>query len=470
MLLLLIHAVMVSEAHGDWNTTFIPTAGLGLEYDSNVFFENRNEDSSFSYRGDVSIPFRAETTASTLGLSYRGSYNDYFSFSDVDEFNQFINFDASHDLTRRLRLSFSDGYSIIENADRVLASQSSEGETGIIFRKDDRKANFATASANYSLTQKSSLRLSYTNSFYRFDRPESYDSKSNSGTVSYYYGLNPQNTFFATASARKSDYDRSDRQVTQNAVYTLTGFTLSGTGVYRLSFTDEFDESKVYSGSIGWEYDYSPTLSLTLSVGATEVEDTTELVSLVSGGADIPVPHSLPVGSLVQYTVFGASPQTQISPAEFNGIVVLQNVAFNTTDDSKKNSGLIYDLNVQKTFSRSSLTMGVSRNTQQRGSQGGTSLRDAVNVHYNYRFSDRLSAFLRGLYTRNRTDEEFFDDEYETYRAGVGADYRITRNLTSSLYWYHTEQTRDLESASTGPRTERDIVSLLFTYEWNLMR
>jgi predicted porin len=190
----------------------------------------------------------------------------------------------------------------------------------------------------------------------------------------------------------------------------------------------------------------------------------------VSGGADIPVPHSLPVGSLVQYTVFGATPPTQISPAESNGTVTLQNIAFNTTDDSKKNSGFIYDLSIEKTFRVSSLTLGLSRSTQLRGSQGGTSLRDAVNAHYIYRFSDRFDAFLRGLYTRNRTDEEFFDDEYETYRAGVGANYRITRNLRSSLYWYHTEQRRDLGSASTGPRTERDIVSLLFTYEWNLMR
>ncbi len=459
----LIQAAVTAPVYAEWNYTFLPTISLGLEYDPNVYSTASNQESDFNYQATITFPFHATSPATDLGLNYRTSRFQYSSLQEANYGNHYITLNASHKLTQRLSLSLSDSFASMKDADRFLRAGVSGTESDIIVQQVRNKSNSVTGSMSYSLSPKAFISLSATNSFFRYSLPAYYDSSGNGGTISYNYSLDAKNTVFTSISMNKSNYERSDLELRQSAVYRPIGPNL-----YELVFNSEFDRSNNKSAHIGWTHRFSSTLNTSLSIGTSRTEDIIKNLSLVSGGG-IEVPHYLPNGSIVQYNI--GSTVGGFAVALTDMPIVIPGVGIEPiSDDSQKSSGLVYNLTINKNFRASSLSMSLDQNTYQRSAYGGTSVRQSYSAAYNHQLSDRLSAFLNGHYDENKTDSAFFEDRYNTLRLGTGLNYSITRDFTSRLSWNHTEQKRKLQGAVSGPRIERDLISLVFTYQWPLER
>ncbi|MEK6777186.1 MAG: hypothetical protein AABY87_09930 [bacterium] len=466
----MIQTATAFQSHAEWNYTFIPTASLGLEYDNNVYWSQSNEQSDFNYQGTITLPVHATSPATDLNLSYRTTRFEYFSLPENNYGNHYITLNASHNLTQRLRLSLSDSFASMKDSDRLLRSEDSNIASDIIVEKVRNDSNSLTGSMEYSLSPKASISLSATDSLSRYSIPTLYDSSGKQGAFTFNYILDPLNTIFTSISANTSNYERSDLELKQNALYSPLGYNpFSGSLSFGLFFNSEFDRSENKSAYIGWTHHFSSTLNASLYIGTRKTEDITKNLSLVAGGG-VEVPHDLPDGSLVYYTI-DSIPQPFPAVALTGKLINIPGAAIKpVSEDSQKSSGLIYNLTVDKTFQGSDLSLSFDQSTNQRAAYGGTSVIRSYGAKYNHRLSARLSAFLNGRYSQNKNESDSLQDNYHTLRIGTGFSYSMTRNLSSSLSWNHTVQKRDLQGAVTPPRTERDVVALLFTYKWPLER
>lgn len=465
-ILLLLQETLAGSARAEWDTTFMPTFSAGMEYDSNIFFTPSREESDLNYQGTLLLPFTASSPDTHLGLSYRTTRFQYLSKTSADYGNHFVNFDVDHSLTPRLKFSLSDAYSTTKDSDRVLRSAAGEGETGILVDRVRRKANSVTGTLSYLLSRRFSINLSGYNMLYRYSLPIYYDTLTNGGNLSLTYVLDPKNTFSLSMGIYNSDYSRNDRQLTENAVFSF------GTTFYALGFNSEFTRSRNTTASLGWTHRFSPTLNINFALGARKTRDRTDPLSLIAKtGRTVEIPNSLSLapGTPVVFSVEGSS-LLYSTFVTSSGKIILKDVALKTTEDTATNSGLVYTVGLEKTFVSSALSLTFSQDVSARAAFGGTTVRRNVSAHYNDRFSERLSTFYDLRYDRNEYESSLRNDIYKTLRGGIGLRYAMTRNLSSTLSWYHTVQKRELEGAKTSPRTDRDVATLVLTYVWPLVR
>lgn len=452
-------------AFAEWNYTFIPTASMNLEYDSNIFYTARDKKNDFNYQGSVVFPFHATSPASDLTFTYRTSRFQYRSVQNANYGNHFLDFSAAHTLSPRLRLSLSDRYSITKDSDRVFRSGSIEGETGIIAERSKRKSNSVTGGINYSLTTRSSLSISGTNSFYRYSNAIQYDSKSNGANLSYNYVLSPKDTLFTTVSYFNSNYSRNTRRLNENALYVFNGL------FNELFFNSEFDRARNTSAYIGVTHHFSPTLDVTFHTGARKTKNTTLTLYLQeTPGSSVTITNTLP-NTLAQYTLTKAD-GTTAKPFELSdnsGALTIPDAEIATNDDSEKTSGVVYSLSITKTFSVATLTFSFDQDVISRNTFGGTAERQSYNTSFTYRFSKRISAYFNGGYDKNTQESDIRNDQYKTLRIGLGGNFAITRNLSSRLSWNHTKQKRNIQGAANIDDTNRDLMLLSFTYAWPLV-
>jgi opacity protein-like surface antigen len=475
LMILLTCLSTAPNAEAAWNYTFEPAVSLGLQYDSNIFFdeEDQEEEDDLGYNARLQVPFTAESPTTSLSFNYSTSYFQYDSESDADYDNHVLNFSLSHALTRRIQLSLSERYSLTEDPDRIYGTGSAEGETGIIVDRDKRRNNSVTGSVTYALSQRASMSLSARNGIYRYDNPGNYDSTSNGGSLSFSYSISPKDTVFTGVSFTESDYERNERQRAEDPIYVLIGIDpIAGTQTFGLALDDEFDQSQFSSAYIGWTRQISQTLNISLSLGGRESKNTNnEIVFVSTPGMNASVPHSLPVGtSTVEYIVQG-NPTPVAQPVTTAGRITLPDVSIvKIDDDEDRNSGLLYNLTVNKEFRKSSLTFGASLDYWARRAEAGTSERRSANVDYNHNFTERLSGSLSGRYDDNKEESDFLDDDYETYRASAGLSYAITRNFSPRLTYHYTLQKRDRDNNLGTERTERDLITLDFNYLFPILR
>ncbi len=461
---LLITTVVPGSAGADWNYTFEPMVSLGQEYDSNIYFTERDEEDSFDTQVGVLFPLKAKTEATDLSLTYRTTYFYYSSDSDADFGEHFADLLIDHALTRRLGVSLADFFSITEDADRVLRSDSDVGETGILVDRDKRTGNRVTGTLSYALTPRAAVSLSANNSFYNFDFDEDYDSDTNGGSLTFNYNVSAQNSVFASVSYSDSDYDRDDWTLNQNILYgrdAVTGDIIS-------TFDDEFDESEYYSAYGGWTHHYSPTTTITVYAGWRKTEDREQAVLLVANpGTDVLTPNTsgLLLGTPVTDVLSGLTGSvTSATTVTFPGTRLV------TNDNTETDRGLVYNLKFDKEFRSSRLSLAFSQDASTRSSGlGGTQQTQNYTANYSHRLSSRLSGFVKGRYYRNEAEDDF-EDDYDTWGAGAGLKFAITRNLSSRLTYDYTKQKTERPGPGDDSTIDRNLVLLSFGYTWHVMR
>ncbi|MDX1763602.1 MAG: hypothetical protein R3231_04715 [bacterium] len=462
---LLVTGLAPGQAGADWNYTFEPKVSVREEYDSNIYFTEENEEDDFNTQVGVIFPFKAKTETTDLSLTYRTSYFKYGSNSDADFGEHFADLRIDHGLTRRLRVSLADAFSITEDSDRVLRSESDVGESGILVDRDKRLGNRVTGTVSYALTPRAALSLSANNAIYRYDFDDLYDSDTNGGSVTFNYTVSAKNSVFTSVSYSKGDYERDDWSLNQNIRYTKD--PLSGDDIS--FFEDEFEESEYYGVYAGWTHHYSPTTTLSVYAGWRKTEDTEQDVLLVAGAGDVLTPNTsgLIPGTTVtdlvsgeEGTVFGTSPT----------VVTFENTQLVTQENTETNRGLVYNLTFNKEFRASRLSLAFSQDASTRSSGlGGTRETQNYTAKYDHRLTSRLSAFVKGRYYKNKSEGDF-EDDYDTWGAGAGLKFAITRNLSSRLTYDYTEQERDRAGSGDTSTIDRNLVLLSFGYTWYVMR
>ncbi len=467
---MLLQAVTVIPSEADWKRTFTPTVKLSTEYDSNIFNDRDNEVDDFNYQAGLRLPYSAESPTTSIDFFYDFTQFMYSSETDLDNSNHVLSLGATHALSPRLSVSLSDYFSQTEDIDRVFRSESTEGETGILEERDRRRANRVNGTIQYQLTQRSSVSLNAVNNIFDHSREDRYDSTANGGTLTYNYALSPRNTMFVSLTGRNADFDRSDSQLPENATFSLLGTTPSGRLV-GLGFEDEFDETDYYGAWIGWTRRVSATLEFTAYVGWRSTDEKVQRLFLVPSAGNTIIPHSLVAGDTLSYTVGGVPASVAVSPADqLSRTITLPNAAIGTVDDSEDDTGLVYNMDITKSFQRGRLTFNFSQDERIRSADGGTSETQTYRARYNHRFSPRLNGFLNASFNINKLESDIGDDEdIDTLRTGAGLRYAVTRNLTGLLSWYHTEEKREFENAFRDFRTDRDVASLGLTYAWPVL-
>lgn len=462
---LLITIVVPGSAGADWNYTFEPKVSVSQEYDSNIYFTEKNEEDDFNTQVGVLFPLKAKTEATDLALTYRTSYFNYSSESDADFGEHFADLLINHALTRRLRVSLADYFSITEDSDRVLRSDSDVGETGILVDRDKRTGNRVTGTVSYALTPRAAVSLSANNSFYNYDFDDLYDSDTNGGSVTLNYNVSAQNSVFASVSYSKGDYERDDWTLNQNIRYGLDPLdnVIS-------TFEDEFDESEYYSAYGGWTHHYSPTTTLSVYAGWRKTEDTEQEVLLVANpGTDVLTPNTsrLPDNTIVTDVLSGET--GEVLPASPT-VVTFRNTRLVTNENTETDRGLVYNLKFDKDFRSSKLSLAFSQDASTRSSGlGGTQQTQNYTAKYDHRLSSRLSGFVKGRYYRNEAEDDL-EDDYDTWGAGAGVRYAITRHLSSRLTYDYTEQKIDRPGSRKSSTIDRNLLLLSFGYTWHVMR
>jgi hypothetical protein len=471
---LMLQAVTAARTEADWKWTFTPTVTLSTEYDSNVFNDSDNEVDDFNYQVGLRLPFTAASQATSIDFFYHPSWFDYSSESEADNGNHVVSLRASHALSPRLSVSLSDYFSQTEDVDRILRSESSAGETGVLEDRDRRRANRVSGTLEYQLTRRSFLSLTGSNNIYRHSREDDYDSTANGGTLAYNYALSAKNTIFVSVTGRNTDYDRSDSQLPENATFRPLGPAVGGRS-FGLDFDDEFDETDYYGAWLGWTHRVSATVEFTAYVGGRRTDETVQHLVLVPAGGNTIIPHNLVAGDELVYNVVGVPPPPPLvvtAADAISGTIALPNTAIGTVDDSEDDTGLVYSLDIAKSFQRGTLSFTFSQDERDRSADGGTTETQTLSTTYNHRFSPRLNAFLNASFYKNKLESDTGDEDedVDTLRTGAGLRYAITRNLTGLLSWYHTEQKNEFDNSFRDFRTDRDLATLGLTYAWPLVR
>ncbi len=469
---LLLEAVTAARSEADWNRTFTPTVTLATEYDSNVFNDSDNEVDDFNYQAGLRLPFTAASQATSIDFFYHFTQFMYGSESEADNGNHVASLGVSHALSPRLSVSLSDYFSQTEDVDRILRSESSTGESGILEERDRRRANNVSGTLQYQLTRRSFLSLSGSNNIYDHSQDDLYDSKANGGTLSYNYALSAKNTIFVSVTGRNTDYDRSSSQLPENARFSLIGTTGTSRNV-ALDFEDEYDETDYYGGWLGWTHRVSATLEFTAYVGGRSTDETVQRLFLVPAAGNTIIPHGLRENDTLDYTVAGVpAPTYTVSAADaISGTITLPGVTLNTIEDSEDDTGLVYSLDIAKSFQKGTLSFNFSQDERDRSADGGTTETQTYRTAYNHRFSPRLNAFVNASFYKNKLESDTGDEDedVDTVRTGAGLRYAITRNLTGLLSWYHTEQKNEFENSFRNFRTDRDLATLGLTYAWPVL-
>ncbi len=469
---LLLQAITAARSAADWNRTFTPTVTLATEYDSNIFNDADNEVDDVNYQAGLRLPFTAASPTTSIDFFYDFTQFMYGSESEVDNGNHVLSLGLTHALSPRLSVSLSDYFSQTEDVDRIFRSESSTGETGILEERDRRRANNVSGSLQYQLTRRSAVSLSGSNNVYDHSRVDLYDSTANGGTLSYNYALSAKSTLFVSVTGRNTDYDRNDSQLAENARFSLVGTTPSGREV-ALGFEEEYDETDYYGAWLGWTHRLSATLEFTAYVGARSTDETVQRLVLIPAAGNTIIPHSLVAGDELSYNVVGdpvARSETVTVADQTSRTIALPGVAIGTIDDSEDDTGLVYSLDLAKSFQRGRLSFNFSQDERDRSAFGGTSETRNYRMRYSHRFSARLNGSVNASFYQNKlTSDTGNDEDVDTLRTGAELRYLITRNLTGRLSWYHTEQKREFENSFSNARTDRDLASLGLTYAWPVL-
>jgi predicted porin len=218
-------------------TTLTPQLSIGGRYDNNVLFERTDPIDDYSSVVQPALNLKYKTELSKFELGVDGQFVNYLDRSDMDTVKQSYYMDGNTEISERVRFDANIDYII----DTLLDSELEE--TGRIFNLEDRERLRAGAGMDYSLSQKSEIRLDYL--FYFTDYEEE---------------------------------GRADR--TSHAVRThISGFFNEGIDrltllpQYRYTTTTDDIEVNNFSLSLGWTHQSSETGTLRLFAGGRYTEE-----------------------------------------------------------------------------------------------------------------------------------------------------------------------------------------------------
>jgi hypothetical protein len=229
--LILCSAYRPAQA-SDWVVT--PQLDLGAKYDSNINFNyvNRQHDFIFNVSPSVDFTYASEISKLSGRLALDGLA--YVKYGNLDSINQFYNISGQRQVTPRLAVTFTGGYTLDSTKNQELIT------SGFIMNNSRRQGLQAAPGLSYNLTERASLQMGYAYNQTTYQQSGTYN---NYFTHTVNLGLN---------------------YLLKNAKTTLTG-TIVGNYTNYPSIGNSYRNLGTY---LGFKHNFSEEWSLSVQGGA----------------------------------------------------------------------------------------------------------------------------------------------------------------------------------------------------------
>jgi len=209
-------------------TQLTPSLAVRGEYNDNIFFSTRNDESDFLGVITPGLQFTDKTERLDARISGALPIYTYADYDELNSIDQKLNGNLSYLLTTRLSTSLNAGYIKDSQPDREIA------ETGLVLGSVIRRRYSAGLAGQYAVSDIASLGLTYA---YLND---DYDSKAytdiQSQNVSLTFAQNLSRIFANTTGKVSLGYNRFDFSDSNVDNYTLmVGAEYNVTELYTLS-------------------------------------------------------------------------------------------------------------------------------------------------------------------------------------------------------------------------------------------
>ncbi len=161
----------------------MPGVSLREEYNDNVFLDARNQTRDFITTISPGLEVYDKTERFEGNVTGRVAKLLYADNSNLDHLDQFYAGNGSYMVTPGLLFKGSAGYVVDSRPDRLLLT------TGLVLSSSLRHQETFGGSADYTLTEKSALALSYSYEQDRWSRTTIPDFTGNTGQASFIYDL-----------------------------------------------------------------------------------------------------------------------------------------------------------------------------------------------------------------------------------------------------------------------------------------
>ena len=254
VLIALLAALGPLTASAQTRMRVTPSIRVSQEYESNVLYREKNEESDLVTRvtPKLSLDFEGDRGhARVWGGLHSRMYQDV---TDLDAVDRFLSWDVDQRLSQRFALYSEGSLAYFEDLDPV--------EQGDFFGagRPDQQNLRAQAGLRYALTPASSLSASfgYLDLDFSFGDTEPAngrrDSESRFGALSYVRNLTPRDQILASLSYQETDFSRV------------------GSGLIGIAS----ETSETLAGSAGWSRAWSPAWTTRFTAGLRWLESETE--------------------------------------------------------------------------------------------------------------------------------------------------------------------------------------------------
>lgn len=364
-------------------TVLRPMFDLEQGWDSNIYNDSGGNEASLVTRFSPGlwIENSGELGTARLGASLTG--RSVWEESDLSGVDGGVRGDFERKLTPRLSL-FGNGYADYYSGYEEISEGAGAGSPGEVLLSEQPSwaRNQLGTGLRYLLTPRTSFRLS-----------------GSAGRVNYEHvdpgELNEDDQLIYSSTGEYRDRNLwSLRAGLDHQLSARDKLSLSVDGddsAYQdIGFGS--NDSQIWKAELGWDRNWSPVWSTELSLGASTTDS-----------RQLDVPQFGGIGCVIFGIPFQCPPQ-------------VARVALDDEDFSARSTGLVGSFAITRTFERSLIRLGYSRDTQSTGGSGRTNFDiDSFTLSLTHRLAERVKLSISGNYALQNS----VSDELPSYAATV---------------------------------------------------
>ena len=379
-------------AFAEYHFDFTPSISVSEVYDDNIYLSSTNEKSDYITTVTPGISLNILSEKNHLELSYSPGFVWYGKEDQNDTVRHSGSLNYGQDLAQHLKFELTDTY--IQSEEPL---EETEDVEGIRNTRSTYQRNTGRASLSYVFGPENELTFGYGQSQLENDDKTVDDGRTKDPFVRMSYWLNVKNGIELNYGFKKADFWRDDNSIAGDD---YDGHSAGTKYIYRFNphtrgsvaydfeirnFDGLSEDYSVHTGSIGFDHQFSPDMSLTV------------------GG----------------------------------GYFIQKN------DRSDDENGYTYDASLIKRFERGSITVGGTGGWDENyldAERRGFSRYWGAEASLQYQILEKLSGYVGGTY---RFDKGVGSGKREARRGNCGINWRLLRWLSLSLDYSYSEMDDD---------------------------
>ncbi|MBW2345591.1 MAG: outer membrane beta-barrel protein [Deltaproteobacteria bacterium] len=402
-------------AFAKYHFDFTPSISVSEVYDDNIYLNSTNEKSDYITTVTPGFNLNMVSEKSHLELSYAPGFVWYDKEDQNDTVRHSGTLTFGQDLTQHLSFDLTDTY--MKSEDPL---EDTEDIEGVRNTRNTYERNTALISLRYLFGPENELTVGYGQSQLENEDKTVDDGRTQDPSANVTYWFNVKNGMELNYGYTKADFWRDDNSIAGDD---YTGHSAGITYIYRFTphtrgsigydfATRDFDGSSedynVHTGSVGFDHQFSPDMSLT-----------------VEGGYFI-----------------------------------------QKNDRSDDENGYTYNASLIKRFERGSITVGGTGGWDENyldAERRGFSRYWSVDTNADYQLLESLSGYVGGSY---RFDKDVGSGKREAWRGNCGIRWAFLRWFSLSLDYSHAERDDDNDIRDYSDNRVMLILNASKLYRW----